>query len=148
MTNIRRILLVEDNPDDEMLTLDALRSGGFRCHIDVARDGAEALDLLFQRGEFISRSPDQAPQLILLDLKLPKRSGIEVLAEIRSHERTRFTPVVILTSSSEDDDMRQSYGTGANSYVRKPVDFEKFTDAVKSLGVYWLLHNEVPADQR
>ena len=137
--NTKRILLVEDNPDDEALTLDALRSGGVHCHIDVARDGAEALDYIFER------CPSEGlPHLVLLDLKLPKRSGMEVLAEIRGNERTRYTPVVVLTSSSQDEDMRTSYGRGANSYVRKPVDFERFSAAVKMLGVYWLLHNEVP----
>ena len=136
----KRILLVEDNPDDEALTLDALRTGGVHCHIDVARDGAEALDYIFERRP----SAAGMPHLVLLDLKLPKRSGMEVLAEIRSNERTRYTPVIVLTSSSEDEDMRKSYGGGANSFVRKPVDFERFTDAVRILGVYWLLHNEVP----
>lgn len=142
----KRILLVEDNPDDEALTMDALRTGGLHCRIDVARDGAEALDYLFGRGDFGTSDPVYPPHLVLLDLKLPKVSGIEVLAELRSHERTRYTPVVVLTSSSEDEDMRESYGTGANSYVRKPVDFERFTSAVKALGVYWLLHNEVPTE--
>lgn len=141
--NTKRILLVEDNPDDEVLTLDALRTGGIQCQIEVARDGAEALDRIFGRGQAANQSPSGI-QLILLDLKLPKRSGIEVLREIRANERTRYTPVVILTSSSEEEDMRRSYGTGANSYVRKPVDFERFTEAVKTLGVYWLLHNDTP----
>ena len=145
--NSKRILLVEDNPDDEALTIDALRTGGLHCEIDVARDGAEALDFLFGREGLSGGSPEGPPHLILLDLKLPKRSGFEVLAALRSNERTRYTPVVVLTSSSEDEDMRESYGIGANSYVRKPVDFERFTDAVKSLGMYWLLHNEVPRDR-
>lgn len=142
----KRILLVEDNPDDEALTIDALRSGGVDCTIDVARDGAEALDYLFRRGAYSQREDDSSPHLILLDLKLPKRNGHEVLAELRADSRTRYTPVVVLTSSSEDEDMRLSYGGGANSYVRKPVDFDQFTSAVKLLGVYWLLHNEVPAE--
>ena len=143
----KHILLVEDNPDDEALTVDALRTGGVACQIDVARDGAEAIDYLFSQGRFAGRSPDSNPDLVLLDLKLPKRSGFDVLTAVRSDERTRYTPVVILTSSSQDDDMRESYGGGANSYIRKPVDFDRFTEAVKALGAYWLLHNEVPAEK-
>jgi two-component system response regulator len=142
----KRILLVEDNPDDELLTLDALHSGGVKSQIDVARDGAEALDYVFRRGQFVLRD-EAPPDLILLDLKLPKRSGHEVLNELRAREETRFTPVVVLTSSTEDEDIARSYAGGANSYIRKPVDFELFSAAVKSLGVYWLVYNQAPGQR-
>jgi two-component system response regulator len=133
------ILLVEDNPDDEFLTRDALRTGGIKHDVVVARDGAEAVDWIFAReGSEAMRSPD----LVLLDLKLPKMSGFDVLERIRGDARTRGLPVVILTSSSEIQDIQRSYLEGANSYVRKPVNFSEFVRAVQALGVYWLTVNE------
>ncbi len=129
------ILLVEDNADDEQLTLRALRQSGVPNLIRVARDGAEAIDFLF------GGSAGNMPDLILLDLKLPKISGLEVLQRIRSEDRSRSLPVVILTSSGEERDIVKSYDLGANSYIRKPVDFDEFIDAVRQLGMYWLLMN-------
>jgi len=129
------ILLVEDNPDDEFLTRDALRTGGVSHDVVVVRDGAEAVEWIF--------APETAtPDLVLLDLKLPKMSGFDVLERIRSNGSTRGLPVVILTSSSEVQDIQRSYGMGANSYVRKPVNFSEFVRAVQALGVYWLTVNE------
>jgi two-component system, response regulator len=136
------ILLVEDNEDDEILTVHALRSANICNHIIVARDGAEALDLLNLSGH--EKTPAIAPQMILLDLKLPKVNGLEVLKEIRSNESTKKVPVVILTSSRQEQDVVQSYDLGANSYICKPVDLPQFTEAVKQLGLYWLLLNESP----
>jgi two-component system response regulator len=133
------ILLVEDNPDDEFLTRDALRTGGVQHEVVVARDGAEALDWIFS-GE--GKTMPQTPDLVLLDLKLPKMSGFDVLERIRGDATTRGLPVVILTSSSEIQDIQRSYATGANSYVRKPVNFAEFVRAVQTLGVYWLTVNE------
>ena len=130
--------MVEDNPDDELLTLDALRSAGPPCEIAVARDGVEALEYLFA-----DRSRAQ-PCVVLLDLKLPKLSGFDVLERIRSDERTRLLPVVLLTSSSQREDMIRGYAGGANSFVRKPVQFERFVDSLRSLGQYWLQVNEIP----
>jgi len=145
MKNIERfILLVEDNPDDELLTLMAFRDNKIINEIVVARDGEEALDLLFVTGKFKDREVKRLPQLILLDLKLPKVDGLEVLQKIRSTEETRFLPVVILTSSREEKDIIKSYQLGANSYIRKPVDFEQFSQAIKQLGNYWLVLNELP----
>lgn len=132
----KSILLVEDNADDEQLTLRAMRQSDVPNIIRVARDGAEALDMLF--GEVAGAHP---PDLILLDLKLPKVSGLEVLQKIRSHEKTRTLPVVVLTSSDEERDIVESYNLGANSYIRKPVDFDQFIDAVRQLGLYWLAMN-------
>jgi two-component system response regulator len=132
------ILLVEDNPDDEFLTRDALRTGGIQHEVMVAHDGAEALDLIFARESGLPRTPD----LVLLDLKLPKMNGFDVLERIRGNARTRGLPVVILTSSSEIQDIQRSYAEGANSYVRKPVNFSEFVRAVQALGVYWLTVNE------
>lgn len=134
MTSLRAIVLVEDNPDDERLTIRALRRGKLVNEILVARNGEEALALIF--------SLDPLPCVILLDLKLPKLDGLEVLREIRANERTRLLPVVILTSSSEDRDIVESYSLGANSYVRKPVEIDAFTEAVRQLGLYWALLNE------
>ena len=134
------ILLVEDNPDDEFLTRDALRTGGVLHDVVVARDGAEAVDWIFS-AERLDSVP-QLPDLVLLDLKLPKMSGFDVLERIRGHASTRGLPVVILTSSSEHQDIQRSYSTGANSYVRKPVNFAEFVRAVQALGVYWLTVNE------
>ena len=136
------ILLVEDNPDDEALTLRALKKNNITNEVIVARDGAEALGYLFGTGGQTGRP--LAPQVTLLDLKLPKVDGLEVLRRIREDQRTRLLPVVILTSSNEERDRLQGYNLGANSYVRKPVDFVQFTDAVRQLGLYWLLLNERP----
>ena len=142
------ILLVEDNPDDEALTLRALRKNNIRNEIVVARDGAEALDYLFCRGMYASRDSTAQPELVLLDLKLPKVDGFEVLRELRRDEHTKLLPVVILTSSKEQQDVVNGYDLGANSYVRKPVDFQQFVDAVRQLGLYWLVLNESPARNR
>jgi two-component system response regulator len=141
------ILLVEDNPDDEELTLIALRDNKISNPIVVARDGQEALDYLFGAGQYTGRDSRETPALILLDLKLPKVSGLEVLRRLRAHEHTRLTPVAILTSSKEDSDVLQSYSLGANSYIRKPVDFPQFIEAVRQLGLYWLVLNEPPPPQ-
>jgi two-component system response regulator len=138
------ILLVEDNPDDELLTLRALRKNNVAGEVVVARDGVEALDYLFATGEYAGRDISVMPQLILLDLKLPKIDGLEVLRRLRADERTRLLPVVILTSSKELQDMLDGYGRGANSYVRKPVNFEQFVGAVEQLKLYWLTLNEAP----
>ena len=136
------ILLVEDNKDDEILTLRALKKNNILNEVIVVRDGAEALDFLFMRGAHAGRDPEVLPQVILLDLNLPKVNGLSVLKQIRAEERTRLLPVVVLTSSKEDEDIIQSYTFGANSYVRKPVEFASFTEAVRTLGLYWLLLNE------
>lgn len=136
-----KILLVEDNPDDVELTLRAFKTHKLANDITVARDGREALDILFHRGE---ESADELPDLILLDLKLPKVNGLEVLRQIKGDSRIKVIPVVILTSSKEESDLSESYRTGVNSYLRKPVDFEKFTEVVRQLGLYWLLLNEPP----
>ena len=138
------ILLVEDNPDDETMTLRAMRKSNITNEIIVVRDGAEALDLLFATGQYAGRNLSQVPQLIILDLKLPKIDGLEVLRRLRAAPHTRLLPVVILTSSNEERDLLQGYGLGANSYVRKPVDFGQFAEAVRQLGLYWLLLNESP----
>ncbi len=138
------ILLVEDNPDDELLTLRALKKNGVLNKVVVARDGVEALDYLFGTGSYAGRDTGVMPQLILLDLKLPKIDGLEVLRRLRADERTRLLPVVILTSSREQQDMVDGYGLGANSYVRKPVNFEQFVGAVEQLKLYWLVLNEAP----
>lgn len=138
------ILLVEDNPDDEALTLHAMHKNRLTNPVVVAHDGVEALDYLFATGEYSDRDVTDLPAVILLDLKLPKLDGLEVLRRLRANERTRLIPVVVLTTSSEEKDIVNSYSLGANSYVRKPVDFELFTDAVGKLGMYWLLINEPP----
>ncbi|MDQ3864442.1 MAG: response regulator [Actinomycetota bacterium] len=138
------ILLVEDNPDDELLALRALKKSGVPNEVVVARDGVEALDYLFASGPHAGRDPSVMPQLILLDLKLPRVDGLEVLRRLRSDERTRRLPVVILSSSRERRDMLDGYGLGANSYVRKPVDFEQFVSTVELLRSYWLVLNEDP----
>lgn len=144
MTEIKMILLVEDNPDDEALTLRALRKNNIGNELYVVRDGAEALDFLFCTGAYADRDPHQKPEVILLDLKLPKVDGLEVLRRIREDQSTHLLPVVILTSSKEDQDRIRGYSLGANSYVRKPVDFTEFVDAVRQLGLYWLVLNEAP----
>jgi CheY-like chemotaxis protein len=136
------ILLVEDNPDDEELTTRALRQAKIANQIVVARDGREAVEFLFGEGKYAGRDLARMPAVILLDLKLPKLSGLEVLQRVRADPRTKLIPTVILTSSSEDEDMLASYASGANSYVRKPVEFSAFASAVSQLGVYWLLLNQ------
>jgi CheY-like chemotaxis protein len=138
------ILLVEDNPDEELLALRALRKNDVTGEVVVARDGVEALDYLFGTGAYAGRDTSVMPQLILLDLKLPKIDGLEVLRRLRADERSRLLPVVILTSSREQQDMLKGYGLGANSYVRKPVNFEQFVSAVQQLKLYWLILNESP----
>ena len=144
----KTILVVEDNPDDEEFTVRALRRANVSNEIVVTRDGQEALDYLFAEGSHEGRDLESMPAVILLDLKLPKISGIEVLRRVRSESSTRFIPVVVLTSSSEDEDMVNSYHSGANSYVRKPVEFASFANAVAKLGVYWMLLNEpIPRSQ-
>lgn len=139
------ILLVEDNPDDVELTLHSLKQNRLSNRVQVVRDGQEALDFLFARGMFASRDPDLQPRVILLDLKMPKVNGLEVLRQIRASRRTKDVPVVVLTSSKEEPDIRESYELGVNSYIVKPVDFEKFTEAIRILGLYWLLLNQPPA---
>ena len=138
----RVILLVEDNPSDEELTLRALKKSNILNPVVVVRDGAEALDWLFRRGAHATRPADETPQVILLDLKLPKIDGLEVLKQMRADERTKRLPVVVLTSSIQEQDVVASYGLGANSYVRKPVDFTQFVEAVRQLGLYWLVLNQ------
>ena len=138
------ILLVEDNPDDEELTLLALKESNILNPIVVARDGAEALDYLFATGKYADRDASLHPQLILLDLKLPKLGGLEVLKRLRADPRTRLLRVVVLSTSREDQDVVESYSLGANSYIRKPVDFDEFLHVVGQLGLYWLIWNEPP----
>ena len=138
----RVIFLVEDNPDDEALTLRALQKNNIGNRVVVAHDGAEALDFLLGRGSQAGGDSNVMPQVILLDLKLPKVDGLEVLRQLRANERTKYLPVVILTSSNEEQDLLRGHGLGANSYVRKPVDFNQFTEAVRQLGLYWLVLNE------
>ena len=140
----RAILLVEDNPDDEALTLRAFKKHNITNEVVVAHDGAEALEYLFGTGRYAGRDLRLMPQLILLDLKLPKVDGLEVLGQIRADDRTRLLPVVVLTSSTEERDLVESYRLGANSYVRKPVDFNQFVEAARQLGLYWLLMNQPP----
>ncbi len=140
----KTILLVEDNPDDEELTIMALKQSKILNHVIVARDGVEALDYLYCTGKYAHRDPNELPQLILLDLKLPKLGGLDVLQKLRKEPQTKFVPVVVMTSSSEEEDILASYRFGANSYVRKPVEFHRFVDAVGQLGLYWLLINETP----
>jgi CheY-like chemotaxis protein len=138
------ILLAEDNPDDVTLTLRALKKSKIMNEVVVAQDGVEALDYLFGTGKYAGRDTRVLPQVVLLDLKMPRMDGLEVLQRVRSDERTRLLPVVVLTTSSEDKDRVESYKLGANSYIRKPVNFEQFVDAVQKLGLYWLVLNEAP----
>jgi len=145
MPRSKTILLVEDNPDDVELTLRAFQRNNIGNEVIVASDGEEALDYLFATGKFKDRDPEVQPTVVLLDLKLPKVMGLDVLKRIRADERTRRLPVVVLTSSNEDRDIVTSYDLGANSFVRKPVDFAQFMDAARSLGLYWLVLNE-PSD--
>jgi len=136
------ILLVEDSPEDADLAVHALRREHLANRIYIARDGEEALDFLFCRGEFSSRAFDHPPKLVLLDLKLPKIDGIEVLRQVKGDERTRAIPVVVMTSSKEERDLVRSYDLGANSYIQKPVDFDQFRQTVKAVGLYWLVTNQ------
>jgi two-component system response regulator len=145
--NDKVILLVEDNPDDEALTMRAFKRNNIFNQVVVARDGVEALDYLFGTGAHTGRDVSIQPQLILLDLKMPRVDGLEVLRRLRADERTRLQPVVVLTTSNEDRDVVSSYELGANSYIRKPVDFEQFMEAVRQLGLYWLVLNVAPAPQ-
>jgi two-component system response regulator len=138
------ILLVEDNEDDETLTLRALRKSNLINAVDVVRDGEEALDYIFCRNNYSGRNATHLPQLVLLDIKLPKLDGIEVLKSIRSEEKYRHIPVVMLTTSTQENDMVKSYDHGANSFIQKPVDFKEFVEAVANLGVYWLALNKIP----
>ena len=139
----KKILLVEDNPDDELLTLLAIKDNNIVNEVIVAHDGEEALAYLFGTGKYSDRDLSTMPQVVLLDLKLPKVDGLEVLQQIRLNPLTQLLPVVILTSSKEEADIIKSYQLGANSYIRKPVDFEQFSDSIKQLGLYWLVLNEL-----
>ena len=142
--NRNPILLVEDNPDDQTLILRALKKNNILNEVVLVRDGVEALDYLFSTGAHQGRDPDLMPQVVLLDIKLPKLDGLEVLKRIRADERTKRLPVVILTSSREQQDLMTSYDNGVNSYIQKPVDFNQFSEAVRKLGLYWILLN-IPA---
>ena len=146
--NNKIILLVEDNPDDEALTLRALKKNNIGNQVIVARDGAEALDYLFGTGQYSGRNVNLMPQVVLLDLKLPKIEGLEVLRLLRANDVTKLLPVVILTSSNEERDRLAGYELGANSYIRKPVDFNEFMEAARQLGLYWLFLNEQPPARR
>ena len=144
MNEKKTILLVEDNQDDEALVLRVLRKNNLANEIVIAHDGVEALDYLFGTGAYAGRDLSHTPQVVLLDLKLPKIDGLEVLRRVRQNPRTRLQPMVILSSSKEEDDRIKGYALGVNSYIRKPVDFDQFTEAVRQLGLYWLLLNEPP----
>ena len=143
-SNAVEILLVEDNPSDLEVALRALKEQNLCNNVQVARDGEEALDFMFCRGPFAARRPDELPRVILLDLKLPLIDGMEVLRQIRADARTRHVPVVVLTSSTEERDVVESYALGVNSYIAKPVDFDQFSDAMRTIGMYWLLLNRPP----
>jgi two-component system response regulator len=148
MTHERVILLVEDNSDDEELTRLAFKKSNIANRLEIVRDGAEALEYIFATGAFAGRPPEDDPCLVLLDLKLPKIGGLEVLRQLRADPRTKLIPVVILTSSVEEHDVVRGYDLGCNSYIRKPVDFTQFTEAVKILGLYWLVLNQPPLPAR
>jgi len=138
------ILLVDDNPDDVQLTLRALKKSNILNEVVVAQDGVEALEFLFGTGKYAGRDTKIMPQVVLLDLKMPRMDGLEVLQRIRKDERTKLQPVVVMTTSSEDQDRVESYNLGANSYVRKPLDFLQFAESVRQLGIYWLVLNDAP----
>jgi CheY-like chemotaxis protein len=146
MTNLDEveILIVEDNPNDAEMALRALKKNNLTNRVLVVGDGEEALDFVFSKGKYVNREKGARPKIILLDLKLPKIDGLEVLKEIKSNEETKVIPVIVLTSSKEESDIVESYRLGVNSYIVKPVDFEKFVDAVRELGLYWLLLNQYP----
>jgi CheY-like chemotaxis protein len=144
LAEISTILLVEDNPDDEELALLAFKQNHIANSIIVVRDGAEALDFLLKTGKYAGRDIRTTPRLVLLDLKLPKIGGLEVLKKMREAPETKFLPVVVLTTSNQDEDIVNSYKFGANSFIRKPVEFAKFSEAIRQLGIYWLVLNEVP----
>lgn len=146
--NEKKILLVEDNPDDVTLTLRAFKKNNILNEVVVANDGLEALDYLFGTGKYAGRDTSIMPAIVLLDLKMPKLGGMEVLRRMRADERTKLVPVTILTSSKEEHDITEGYEFGCNSYIRKPVDFMQFVEAVKQLGMYWLLMNEPPPQKR
>ena len=148
MKDEKIILLVEDNPDDEALTIRAFAKHNIANEVVVARNGVEALDYLLGTGAHEGRDLDDTPAVVLLDLKLPKIDGLEVLRRLRAHERGKLLPVVVLTSSKEEVDLAESYGLGANSYIRKPVDFEQFSEAIRQVGLYWLVLNEPPPNGR
>lgn len=142
--NSRPILLAEDNPDDQQLALRAFKKSNLSNEIIIAKDGVEAIEYLFGTGPYAGAEPPPLPAVALLDIKMPRMDGLEVLAAIRENERTRFLPVVILTSSKEEQDIVKGYSLGVNSYVRKPVDFNEFLKAVQHMGLYWLILNEAP----
>ena len=146
MAKKKMILLVEDNPDDEALTLRAFAKNKITNEIVVVRDGAEALDWVFAEGAYADRDGNELPEVVLLDLKLPKVDGLEVLRKIRENDHTKLMPVIILTTSEEESDRLAGYSLGANSYIRKPVDFSQFIEAVRQLGLYWLVLNESPPE--
>lgn len=148
MAGEKVILLVEDNPDDEALTVRALKKNNILNEVSVARDGVEALEFLFGEGAYADRDSRAMPQVVLLDLKLPKLDGLGVLRRLRADRRTKLLPVVLLTSSNEEEDLLNGYGLGANSYVRKPVNFDKFKEAIRQLSLYWLVLNEPPPTRR
>lgn len=146
MKHPKAILLVEDNPQDEMLIVRALHKINLANQLDVTRDGQQALDYLFQQGEFASRAGAELPTVVLLDINLPRVNGLEVLRQLRANPRTRLLPVVILTSSDEERDRLRSYESGANSFVRKPLEFAEFAETVARMGIYWLVVNEPPTE--
>jgi two-component system, response regulator len=148
ISNKRPILLVEDNPDDELLTLHAFKTNNIPNEVVVARDGAEALDFMFGRGKYAGRDLSQSPSIILLDLNLPKIHGLDVLKALRAEPHTRNQPVIILTTSIEEKDLEGGYSAGCNSYIRKPVDMIRFNEAIRQLGLYWLALNECPPHSR
>ncbi|MDZ7762813.1 MAG: response regulator [Melioribacteraceae bacterium] len=142
------ILIVEDNPNDAEMAIRAFKKSKLTNNVLVVEDGEEALDFIFRKGKYSERNSDSSPRMILLDLKLPKVDGLEVLKEIKSNPETKMIPVIVLTSSKEESDIVESYKLGVNSYIVKPVDFDKFVDAVRNLGLYWLLLNESPINKR